>query len=703
MRLALLGNPNTGKTSLFNMLTDTYAAVGNWSGVTVEKKSGRIKTLDAELVDLPGIYSFKALSEDEQVAVRFLFEEPVDVLLNIVDASQLRRNLQLTLMLLEMDTPLIVALNMIDVAKAQGLRIDTGKLSRLLGVPVVPVVARRGMGKQELLKMIRDVEHHPQKTTVPEINQPAAFRRPKIDYGERIERAVAQIEARLASIPHRRFMAFRYLEGHPYVTEQIDKIDPSLRALKETLEREIEKQGMTIGEYLTAKRYAWMDQHIFGDQASDSAYHAYAHADRQKMQKSPVSVSPLVGKRHTSRLHFSERLDALVTHPVLGIPIFLGLMYIIFQWTFDWLGTPLSDALEAFFSGPVTDGATWLLDTIGAAPFYRALIVEGIIAGVGGVLVFVPQIFILFFFISLLEDSGYMARVAVVMDRLMDRFGLSGKAFIPLIIGFGCNVPGVMAARTIDSPRERLLTMLVVPYMSCSARLAVYALFVGTFFKHGQGFIILSLYVLGVVMALATAKWLSLSTFHRLPSLFLVELPPYRLPHGRTLFRSTWEKGKGFVKKAGTFILAGSVVIWLLGYVGPQGIDVPIDESFLAQLGNLFAPLFTPLGFPFWQAVVALITGFLAKEVVISTLNIVFYAGSAQMLTQALYAHFTPLSAYAFLVFMALYIPCLATVAALLKESGSRKWMVFSMSYSFVLAYVTSLIIYQVGRLLGLG
>lgn len=689
MRLALLGNPNTGKTSLFNMLTDTYAAVGNWSGVTVEKKTGTIKALNAELVDLPGIYSFKALSEDEQVAVRFLFEEPVDVLINIVDASQLRRNLQLTLMLLEMDTPLIVALNMIDVAKAQGFEVDSGELAHVLGVPVVPVVARRGVGKQDLLTALQEVQRHIQKKRASNVPSVSVRRRATVDYGEAVERTVVQIEARLSSFPHRRFLAFRYLEDHPYVTNLLESFDPSIRTLKDALAQEIEKEGMTVAAYLTAKRYAWIDRHILKANESPSFLPTESPTEQSTKHKAPVL--------------FSQRLDAIVTHPIWGIPIFLGLMYVIFQWTFDWLGTPLSDALEAFFSGPLSEGVTQFLEAIGAAPFYRALIVEGIIAGVGGVLVFVPQIFILFFFISLLEDSGYMARVAVVMDRLMDRFGLSGKAFIPLIIGFGCNVPGVMASRTIDSPREKLLTILIVPYMSCSARLAVYALFVGTFFKQGQGLIILSLYVLGIVVALITAKWLSRSTFHRLPSLFLIELPPYRMPHGRTLFRSTWEKGKGFVKKAGTFILAGSVVIWLLSYLGPRGVDVPIDESFLAKLGNLLAPVFAPLGFPFWQAVVALITGFLAKEVVISTLNIVFYAGSTQMLAQALYAHFTPLSAYAFLVFMALYIPCLATVAALFKESGSRKWMLFSMAYSLVIAYGLSLVIYQVGRFLGLG
>ena len=376
-------------------------------------------------------------------------------------------------------------------------------------------------------------------------------------------------------------------------------------------------------------------------------------------------------------------------------------MYILFQLTFDWLGVPLSDLLDAFFAGPLTHSVTAMLEAIGASEFIRALVVDGVIAGVGGVLVFVPQIFILFFFISFLEDSGYMARVALVMDRLMEAVGLNGKAFIPLIIGFGCNVPGVMAARTIEQPRERLVTMLLTPLMSCSARLPVYALFVGAFFAANQAFIVFSLYVLGVVLALILAKLFSLTILKQEASVFVVELPPYRMPQWQALWRSTWDKGKGFVKKAGTFIFGGSVAIWLLSYVGPNGVNVNMDDSFLAMIGGVLAPLLAPLGFGTWQAGAALLTGFLAKEVVVSTMNIIYHVPDVASLQGLMASHFTPLSAFSFMVFVLLYVPCLATVATIYKETGSRKWTMFSMSYALALAYIVSLAIYQIGSLLG--
>ncbi|OAO77417.1 Ferrous iron transport protein B [Anoxybacillus flavithermus] len=376
-------------------------------------------------------------------------------------------------------------------------------------------------------------------------------------------------------------------------------------------------------------------------------------------------------------------------------------MYILFQLTFDWLGAPLSDLLDAFFAGPLTDSVTAMLEAIGASEFIRALVVDGIIAGVGGVLVFVPQIFILFFFISFLEDSGYMARVALVMDRLMESVGLNGKAFIPLIIGFGCNVPGVMAARTIEQPRERLMTMLLTPLMSCSARLPVYALFVGAFFAAHQAIIVLFLYVLGVSLALILAKLFSLTILKEEASVFVVELPPYRMPQWQALWRSTWDKGKGFVKKAGTFIFGGSVAIWLLSYVGPHGINVNMDDSFLAMIGGVLAPLLAPLGFGTWQAGAALLTGFLAKEVVVSTMNIIYHVPDVESLQGLMASHFTALSAFSFMVFVLLYVPCLATVATIYKETGSRKWTMFSIGYALVLAYIVSFVIYQGGSLLG--
>jgi ferrous iron transport protein B len=351
----------------------------------------------------------------------------------------------------------------------------------------------------------------------------------------------------------------------------------------------------------------------------------------------------------------------------------------------------------------VTNGLTFLLDKGGAAPFIKALVLQGIVGGVGGVLVFVPQIFMLFFIISFVEDSGYMARIATVMDKLMEGIGLNGKAFIPMIIGFGCNVPGVMAARSIEQPKERLLTIILTPLMSCSARLSVYSLFVGSFFLKNQAVVVLSLYVLGIVVALGLAKLFSSTILKQEQSMFIVELPPYRVPQWQSLSRSTWEKGKGFVRKAGTFIFGGSVLIWLMSYAGPGGWNVAMNESFLAKVGSIFAPLLLPIGFGTWQAGAALITGFMAKEVVVSTMNIIYSVKDAGSLAGVLTHQFTVLQAYSFMAFILLYVPCLATVGVIRKETMSAKWTWFSIIYALIVAYIIALVIYQGGKLLGLG
>ncbi|MEV2911090.1 ferrous iron transport protein B, partial [Paenibacillus larvae] len=400
------------------------------------------------------------------------------------------------------------------------------------------------------------------------------------------------------------------------------------------------------------------------------------------------------------KIPFSEKIDKLITHKIFGLPIFLGVMFFIFQVTFTWVGTPLSDIFDNFIGGQFTDWVTSGLASIGASGFIQDLITDGIIAGVGAVLVFVPQIFVLFFFISLLEDSGYMARIAVVMDRIMEFFGLNGKAFIPMIIGFGCNVPGIMAARTIEQEKERLLTVLVTPFMSCSARLPIYALFAGVFFPHSQATVVFSLYIAGIILALLVTKIMSITILKKEKSIFVIELPPYRIPQAKTLWLSTWDKGKGFVRKAGTFIFGGSVIIWLLNYAGPSGFGVEMGDSFLALIGGVIAPLLAPLGFGTWQAAASLLTGFLAKEVVVSTMAII-YAVKEDVLGNVMGAHYTALSAYAFMFFILLYVPCLATVAVIRRETGSVKWTIFSVVYPLIIAYVLTLVIYQVGSLFG--
>ncbi|MCS4486482.1 ferrous iron transport protein B [Staphylococcus americanisciuri] len=656
----ILGNPNVGKTSLFNALTGSYEYVGNWSGVTVEKKVGQLKQKSGQLVDLPGIYDLIPISRDETVVTNYLLNEHFDGMVNIIDAAQIERNFNLTIQLMEFGAPLLIGLNMVDVASKRGIRIDHQKLMTRLRTPIIPVIARTGKGSSDVLNALTD--HH------------VSSRRPLvIDYGQNVESLITTLVNQLPetlslATKHYRFLAIQYLLGNPSVQtylgaelyQQLDETVKSVSTLADT----------DISQHIQQCRQAYINTLL-----SDTV--TYPDARKQ---------------------HVTERIDALLTHKILGIPIFLGIMWLIFQTTFTWIGTPLSDRLDEFFGGPLTDFAKQTMTSIGIYPALQDLVTDGIIAGVGGVLVFVPQILVLFFFISLLEDSGYMARIAVIMDRIMEGFGLNGKSFIPMIIGFGCNVPGIMAARSIEEEKERLTTILIAPFMSCSARLPVYALFVGLFFAQNQALIVLSLYVLGIIVALIVSWILSKTVLKKDTSIFIVELPPYRLPSIKTLWRSTWEKGKGFVKKAGTFIFAGSVIIWLLNYAGPNGIDVPIDQSFLHIIGAAIAPILVPLGFSSWQAAATLIPGFLAKEVVVSAMAII-YAVNDDALVSMVSTHFTALSAYSFMVFILLYVPCLATVAAIRKETTSWKWTLFASTYPFVVAYVISMAIYQIGSL----
>lgn len=675
MRVALFGNPNTGKTSLFNLLTGSYEYVGNWSGVTVEKKVGLLHDDLGELVDLPGIYSLSPLTKDEEVASSFLMDQPFDAIVNIVDASQLSRNLHLTLQLLETEKPMVVALNMVDVARRRGIHVDHSLLSELLGVPVIPIVARTGKGKREILHALHQINRlNKTKRNRRDLGEKAG--KEPIYYGHQLEKMLMRLTGELNDLPSARFHLVRALEGNEKALQHV------LRFLSEDRWR---KSLTSLVRDLDLPEE---------DEVAERIY-------RLRQERIDSLLKPVLFIDAQKRIPFTQKVDYWVTHPFWGMPIFFLVMFLMFQLTFDWLGTPISDHLDTFFSGPLHDFLDMVLSGLHASQPIRSVVLDGLLAGVGGVLVFVPQIFLLFFFISLIEDSGYMARVALVMDRLMERIGLNGKAFIPLIIGFGCNVPGVMAARTIEQPKERLLTILLTPLMSCSARLSVYSLFVGIFFVKNQALVVLSLYALGIIVAFLLAWVFSSTLLKGERSIFVVELPPYRLPHWVTLWRSTWEKGKGFIRKAGTIIFGGTVLIWLLSYIGPKGLGVPMEESWLAMLGGVIAPILSPLGFGTWQAGVALITGFLAKEVVVSTMNILYYVPGTESLQQAVSHAFTPLSAYSFMVFILLYVPCLATVATISRESGSSKWTLMAIGYSLVTAYLLSLIIYHGGRWLG--
>ncbi|GAC42661.1 ferrous iron transport protein B [Paenibacillus popilliae] len=692
---ALIGNPNTGKTSLFNALTRSYEYVGNWTGVTVEKKVGRLHRQAGSLIDLPGIYSLHPMSRDESVAVQYLLEERPNAIVNVVDASQLERNLMLTVQLLEYGVPVYVALNMTDVAAGRGVHVDPAKLCAALDVPVIPVNARKKQGIASILERLQpqaDASMSPQDAARQDASgsspaSPLAHagtrRSPLVlNYGDEVELAIERIAALLPGDDTTllRWTALQYIEQNETVRQ----------AVQARIGTEHIRQ---IGHIIEEAEQRLRD--------SGAALHLPQRLRSIRMEFIRQIIASSVHAEPRQARTMTERLDNIVTNRWLGIPIFILMMFLTFKATFDWFGSPMSDALDAFFSGPLTDGVAALLDAAGASSFTHALIEDGIIAGVGGVLVFVPPIFMLFLFISFIEDSGYMARVTVVMDRLMEAAGLNGKAFIPFIIGFGCNVPGIMAARTIEQPKERLVTILLLPLMSCSARLTVFALFAGIFFRENQALVVLSLYLLSIVLSLLLAKLFTKRFMKEEHSIFVVELPPYRMPQWQTLLRSTWEKGKGFVRKAGTFILGGSVLIWFLTYAGPGGLGVEMDDSFLALISGFLAPLLAPLGFGTWQAGAALLAGFLAKEVVVSTMNIIYHAPDEAILQSQIAQAFTPLSAYSFCVFMLLYIPCLATVGILRKETASWRWTWFSIGYSLVLAYAAAMVVITVGHWLG--
>lgn len=656
----ILGNPNVGKTSLFNALTGSYEYVGNWSGVTVEKKVGKLKENLGQLIDLPGVYDLSPITKDETVVTEFLMETSFTGMINIIDTSQIKRNLQLTVQLLELNVPIIIGLNMMDVAIQHGLKINYDTLMRKLKVPIFPIVARKAKGTNTLLHELQFLKS----------DQRQHF---KIDYGNEIEEAIERLSSIIKkekSYPNERirFIAIQYLLDNVKINEELGaELINLLAPIKTNLDKHF---NTCVRERIEVIREAFIDN----------------------------ILKNVVEYPEEEKQFFTAKLDKILMNKYLGIPIFLGIIWLIFQTTFTWVGTPLSDKMDDFIGGQLTDWIKLLMQQLHLLPFLQDLITDGIIAGVGSVLVFIPQIVVLFFFISLLEDSGYMARIAVLMDKTMESIGLSGKSFIPMIIGFGCNVPSIMAARSIENEKERLITILIAPFMSCSARLPVYALFVGVFFKEYQSLIVLSLYLIGILIALLVSTFMNKFILKNEDSVFIVELPTYRVPSIRTLWRSTWEKAKGFVKKAGTFIFGGSVVIWALTYMGPNGFDVKINQSFMHILGEVFAPIIAPLGFGTWQAGATLIPGFLAKEVIISSMAIL-YSSNENGLVNVIQHQFTPISAYAFMIFILLYVPCISTVATIRKETCSWKWTLIAVIYPVLTAYILTLMFYQVSHL----
>ncbi|HHP50470.1 MAG TPA: ferrous iron transport protein B [Moorella mulderi] len=673
--IALAGNLNVGKTCIFNALTGARQYVGNWPGVTVEKKEGRLihEGRTYHVIDLPGTYSLSAYSEDEVIARNYILFDKPHVVINVVDATNLERNLYLTTLLLEMGANVVMALNMMDEAQQRNIEIDPNRLSQLLGIPVVPTVATRNQGIKELIA--RAVE----RMAAP---SPAPL---KIDYGKDIEGEIEKLQELIEKTPvikdryPSRWLALKLLEGDRRVIEEIKEIKWDKNAEKILIQAE------------ESRRYL---SELLGDDPEtlivDRRYGFIAGLVREAVKKKPGVEK---------RLTLSDKIDAIVTHRYLGLPIFLVAMWAVFELTFR-LAEPLSEWLEEAFGWLGEASAGWLA-SMGAPEILASFVKDGLFGGVGAVLVFIPPIFLLFFFISLLEDSGYMARGAYVMDRIMHSFGLHGKSFIPMLLGFGCNVPAIMATRTLENRSDRMITILINPLMSCMARLPVYLLFAMTFFPEHTGIVVFSLYLLGILLAILMGRLFRALFFKGEVAPFVMELPPYRMPTAKSVLIHMWDRGSAFIRKAGTIILAVVILVWALANL-PVGVEYASEESWLGQLGSVFAPLFQPAGFGHWQAAVALITGILAKEAVVGTLGAVYGVGEEKAHVGILESgHWTPLSAYAFLVMTLIYIPCVATIAVIRRETNSWKWTAFAVAYTLVLGWITAVLIYQVGRLLG--
>ena len=646
LTVALAGNPNAGKTTLFNALTGMRNHVGNWPGktVSVERMEGKAEYngYTFEIVDLPGTYSLSSRALDEEIAAEYLRNEKPDVVVNIVDAAHLERNLYLTMQLIELGCPLVLALNMNKYAEAEGFVIDTNKLSSLLGVPVVKIEAIDKTGREDLLNAI--------------ISKPAPSKiLPR--YSEELEEHIAEI----AKTPAERFDALFSL---------LNKTEGEPSEIASTRKHIENMCGADIAEVIADARYAYIAGVLH-----ESVHHMHAG-----------------GKSQTGRI------DRILTNRWLGFPIFALIMYVIFQLVFT-LGAPPMEWIETFFGwlGEVSGNA---LSAISAPDWATSLVVDGIIGGVGGIIVFLPNIIIMFFLLSIMEASGYLARVAVLMDRIMHALGLHGKSFIPMILGFGCSVPAIMATRTLESERDRKLTMLLTPYMSCGARMPVYILFVGIFFApEWQGIAMFALYFLGIVVALLVGIALRHTVFKAGKTEFVLELPPYRLPTIKGVLLHTWNNAKEFLVRAGTIIFAACLVVWLLASL-PFGVEYGSLDSVLGMIGSSIAPIFEPLGFGFAEAAVAIIMGLLAKEVVVGTFGTLFGVGE-EALGDVLINLFTPLSSVSFMVFVLLYVPCLAALFTIKKESGSWKFTIFAAVLMLVVAWIVSFIIYQGGLLLG--
>lgn len=667
LRLALIGNQNSGKTTLFNQLTGSKQHVGNFPGVTVEKKEGPIrKRKDVTVVDLPGIYSLSPYTPEEVLTRDFLLKDKPDGIINIVDATNIERNLYLTLQLTELNIPMVLALNMMDEVKTNGIFIDIKKIQAGIGVPVVPISASKNDGISELVDKAIEVC---QKGRRPQ--------RQDFCEGEvhKVIHSVAHIiedHAKDAGIPAR-FAATKLIEGD----------QPMMRALA------LHRNEVDIIE--------WMVKDM---ESELGTYRDAALADMRYAYIEKLCADAVVKKQEeTKEMLRSIKIDNVLTHKFFAIPIFLLLMMLVFYLTFGAIGAWLSDMFSAGLD-LLFEAADTLLTDLQVSPALHSLIVDGIFAGVGSVLSFLPTILVLFFFLSMLEDSGYMARVAFVMDRLLRRIGLSGRSFVPMLLGFGCSVPAIMATRTLPSERDRKMTILLVPFMSCSAKLPIYAVFTAAFFERNQALVMTALYIMGIAVGILSALFLKNTYFKGKPVPFLMELPAYRFPAPKSVILHMWEKAKDFLARAFTVIFFATIIIWFLQSFDFRFIMVSdSSDSMLAFLGKLISPVFAPLGFGDWRAATALVTGLTAKEAVVSTFAILTGASEAASLAPVLGQIFTPLTAFSFLTFTLLYMPCVAAMAAVKRELGGMKKAALAMAYQTATAWVVTFVLYQTGRL----
>lgn len=675
-RYALAGNPNCGKTTLFNAVTGSNQYVGNWPGVTVEKKEGKVigSETDASIVDLPGIYSLSPYSMEEIVTRNYLIDEKPDLIINIVDATNLERNLYLSLQIAELGRPMVIALNMVDMLEKRGDTIDYPLLSALLGITIVPISASRGTG---IHKLIHAAEHEViHATSNTHLDRHCNLGDPPDLYTGAVRQAVKLIEDLIRDnckehdLPLR-WSAVKLIEGDAPTLEKLNLSDTQLSCL-ESIVRELETDHIDREMVIADQKYRFI-----------------------------CSVTQKAVKKghEDGHLTVSDRVDQIVTNRYLAIPLFFAIMGLVFYITFGALGPRLSDLVGGFINGTLAGAVRGLLTGIGAADWATGLVCDGIIAGLGAVLAFLPQILLLFFFLSILEDSGYMARAAFIMDRALHVIGLSGKSFVPMLMGFGCSVPAVMSSRTLENEKDRRLTIMLIPFMSCSAKMPIYSLFIAAFFGASRGLAVCSIYLLGVVVAILCAFLLQKTVLKGGHAPFVMELPPYRLPTAKTLSLHVWEKLKDFLTKAGTVLLGASVVVWALQYFNFSFQHVQdSSQSILGLIGTAIAPLFRPLGFGDWQSSVSLLSGLIAREQVVSSLGIL-YGTSGAGLAAALQAVYTPASAYAFMTFALLFIPCIAAVTTIRREMNSRKWTLIALGFQAVVAYFVTFVVYQLGRL----